>query len=121
VESNGACITDTGSVAVMNSCTSTLQCDNGVWVDRVNDPAACNCDLAGHSYVHNTCTETLQCDDGQWVARTSDASSCDTSVEPSGGCITDSGSVVPMNTCTSTLQCDNGIWVDRVNDPASCL
>jgi lysozyme len=79
------------------------------------------CTLAGHSYVQNTCTETLQCDDGSWVARDSDPSSCDTGVEPSGGCITDSGSVAPQNTCTSTLQCDGGVWVDRYDDPTACL
>jgi lysozyme len=80
-----------------------------------------DCTLAGQSYVANTCTETLQCDNGSWVNRTSDPSSCDNGVEPSGACITDSGSVVPENTCTSTLQCDNGVWVDRYDDPTACL
>jgi hypothetical protein len=37
----GACITDGGAVVPMNTCTSTLQCDDGVWVDRTGDPAAC--------------------------------------------------------------------------------
>jgi len=80
-----------------------------------------NCELGGHSYGPNTCTETLQCDSGSWIARDSDPSSCDTSVEPSGACITDSGSVAPQNTCTSTLQCDDGVWVDRFDDPTACL
>jgi lysozyme len=79
------------------------------------------CQLAGHSYGANTCTETLQCDDGSWVARDSDPSSCSTGVEPSGGCLTDSGSIVPENTCTSTLQCDDGVWLDRYDDPTACL
>jgi hypothetical protein len=80
-----------------------------------------DCVLAGQAYVTNTCTETLQCDNGSWVTRTSDPSSCDTGVEPSGGCLTDSGSIVPQNTCTTTLQCDGGVWVDRTSDPAACL
>jgi hypothetical protein len=80
-----------------------------------------SCTLAGQSYAMNTCTETLQCDDGAWVSRTSDPADCATSVEPSGACITDDGSVVPENTCTSTLQCDDGVWVDRTGDPAACL
>jgi lysozyme len=80
-----------------------------------------SCQLAGHTFVQNTCTETLQCDDGSWVARTGDPSSCDTGVEPSGGCLTDSGSIVPQNTCTSSLQCDAGVWVDRWDDPTACL
>jgi lysozyme len=79
------------------------------------------CQLGGKSYAANTCTETLQCDNGTWVDRYDDPSSCDTSVEPSGGCITDSGSVAPQNTCTSTLQCDDGVWVDRYDDPSACL
>jgi hypothetical protein len=77
--------------------------------------------LAGKTYGANTCTETLQCDNGAWVDRYDDPTSCDNAVEPSGACITDSGSVVPENTCTSTLQCDNGVWVDRYDDPAACL
>ena len=80
-----------------------------------------SCQLAGHTFAQNTCTETLQCDDGSWVARTSDPSSCDTGVEPGGGCLTDSGSIVPQNTCTSSLQCDAGVWVDRWDDPTACL
>jgi hypothetical protein len=80
-----------------------------------------NCELAGQSYGANTCTETQQCDDGAWVDRSSDPADCTTGVEPSGACITDTGSVVPENTCTSTLQCDNGVWVDRYDDPATCL
>ena len=79
-----------------------------------------SCELDGHKYGTNTCTETKQCDDGSWVARTSDASSCNTGIEPGGGCITDSGSVVSQNTCTSTLQCDDGVWVDRSGDPSAC-
>lgn len=127
VESNGACLTDTGTVVPVDTCTSTLQCDDGVWVDRMSDPAMClgstttSCDLGGTTYAQNTCTETLQCDSGDWVARSSDSSSCNSGVEPNGGCITDSGSVVPQNTCTSTLQCDDGVWVDRNTDPAACL
>jgi hypothetical protein len=79
------------------------------------------CDLGGQTYGANTCTETQQCDGSAWVDRSSDPADCVTGVEPSGACITDSGSVVPENTCTSTLQCDDGVWVDRESDPAACL
>jgi CHAP domain len=120
IESEGACLTDSGSVVPLNTCTSTLQCQDGVWIDRDEDPAACNCTLAGKSYSSNTCTETKQCDDGDWVARDSDPSSCLTGIESGGGCLTDSGSVAPQNTCTSTLQCQDGVWVDRDDDPSSC-
>jgi lysozyme len=110
-----------------NTCTATLQCDDGAWVDRMSDPAAClgstttSCTLAGTTYVQNTCTETLQCDSGSWVARSSDPSSCDTGFESNGACLTDTGTVEPQNTCTSTLQCDDGVWVARSGDPAACL
>ena len=79
-----------------------------------------SCKLDGHTYGWNTCTETKQCDDGTWVGRTGDPAACNKGVEPSGACLTDSGSVVPQNTCTSTLQCDDGVWVDRWTDPSAC-
>lgn len=127
VEPGGACLTDTGSVVPLDTCTSTLQCDSGVWVDRMTDPAMClgstttSCTLGGATYAQNTCTETLQCDSGSWISRSSDPSACTSGVEPSGGCLTDSGTIVPQNTCTTTLQCDNGVWVSRFSDPAACL
>jgi hypothetical protein len=80
-----------------------------------------SCQLGGQSYAPNTCTETLQCDAGAWVSRTDDPSDCITGVVAGGGCVTDTGSVVPQNTCTSTLQCDDGVWVNRADDPSSCL
>jgi hypothetical protein len=120
IETAGACLTDKGAIAAKNTCTSTLQCDDGVWIDRDEDPDLCDCTLGGKSYRSNTCTETQQCNDGVWVARDSDPSSCDTGIESSGGCLTDSGSVVAKNTCTSTLQCNDGVWVERVDDPSSC-
>jgi hypothetical protein len=40
-ESNGSCLTDSGSVVPQNTCTSTLQCQSGVWVDRDDDPSSC--------------------------------------------------------------------------------
>jgi len=40
-EPDGACLTDSGSAVPENTCTSTLQCDDGVWVDRYSDPTAC--------------------------------------------------------------------------------
>jgi hypothetical protein len=70
--------------------------------------------------VPNTCTDTLQCDAGAWGARSSDPSNCITGVA-AGGCVTDTGSVVPQNPCTSTLQCADGVWVNRADYPSSCL
>jgi hypothetical protein len=28
-------------VAPQNTCTSTLQCDDGVWINRADDPSSC--------------------------------------------------------------------------------
>jgi hypothetical protein len=60
-------------------CTDTLQCDNGHWIVRQDDPAACtkivnesiSCGV-GAGY----CTATLQCDGGHWVPRQDDPASC---------------------------------------------
>jgi hypothetical protein len=113
-----------------NTCTETLQCEDGSWVARSSDPSSCNTGIeangacltdSGSASAQNDCTETLQCDDGSWTARTGDPAECDHGIEPNGACITDSGSVDAQNTCTSTLQCDDGVWVDREDDPAACL
>ena len=60
-------------------CTETLQCDNGHWIIRQDDPSAC-------ATVENVeepcsepggyCTQTLQCESGHWVPRTADPSAC---------------------------------------------
>jgi uncharacterized membrane protein YgcG len=60
-------------------CTETIQCDNGHWIVRKDDPAACttvsnvqeSCS-AGKGY----CTATLQCDGGHWVPRVDDPTAC---------------------------------------------
>ena len=60
-------------------CTDTLQCDNGHWIVRQDDPSACStvdnvqesCNM-GDGY----CTETLQCDNGHWIPRQDDPSAC---------------------------------------------
>jgi hypothetical protein len=60
-------------------CTDTLQCDNGHWIVRQDDAAACTtienvqepCSQGG-----GYCTETLQCDGGHWVPRQDDPSAC---------------------------------------------
>ncbi|HEX4516007.1 MAG TPA: hypothetical protein VH054_20800 [Polyangiaceae bacterium] len=60
-------------------CTETLQCDNGHWIVRQDDPHACttvvntseSCDKGG-----GFCTSTLQCEGGHWVPRVDDAASC---------------------------------------------
>jgi hypothetical protein len=60
-------------------CTETLQCDNGHWIARQDDPAACTtienveepCNVGG-----GYCTATLQCDNGHWVPRQDDPNAC---------------------------------------------
>jgi hypothetical protein len=60
-------------------CTATLQCDNGHWIVRQDDPSACTtvddvsepCNQAG-----GYCTETLQCDGSHWVPRQDDPAAC---------------------------------------------
>ena len=60
-------------------CTATLQCDNGHWIIRQDDPSACTtiedvqepCSQAG-----GYCTATLQCDGDHWVPRSDDPSAC---------------------------------------------
>lgn len=60
-------------------CTETLQCDNGHWIVRQDDPAACTtiekvqepCNVGG-----GYCTQTLQCDGGHWVPRQDDPNAC---------------------------------------------
>ena len=60
-------------------CTETLQCDNGHWIVRQDDPNACTtwdniqiaCDV-GPGY----CTPTLQCENGVWVNRLDDPHAC---------------------------------------------
>jgi hypothetical protein len=68
-----------------NTCTETLQCDNGSWVDRYDDPADCNTGVepdgacitdSGSVVAENTCTSTLQCDNGVWVDRDDDPTDC---------------------------------------------
>jgi hypothetical protein len=109
-----------------NTCTETLQCDDGRWVDRSGDPATCDKGIesngacvtdSGAVVAQNTCTSTLQCDDGDWVERTGDPSEC---LGGSSGSCSLAGHSYGQNTCTETLQCDNGSWVARTGDPASC-
>ncbi len=60
-------------------CTETLQCDNGHWIVRQDDPNACTtvvneqipCSEGG-----GYCTSTLQCENGNWVPRASDPQAC---------------------------------------------
>jgi muramidase (phage lysozyme) len=111
-----------------NTCTETLQCDDGSWVGRSGDPSACNTGIeaggacitdSGSVEPQNTCTSTLQCDDGVWVDRSGDPSKCDGSGGGSTSCKL-AGHNYSQNTCTETLQCDNGNWVARSGDPSSC-
>ncbi len=114
-----------GQSFATNTCTETLQCDNGNWVNRTGDPASCNSGVepngacitdSGDVVAQNTCTSSQQCDNGVWVDRSSDPSACN---GDSGGCSL-AGSSYAQDTCTETLQCDNGNWVNRTGDPASC-
>lgn len=68
-----------------NTCTENLQCDNGRWVDRYDDPSNCRTNIEahgaclydnGHLADENTCIGDLQCDDGQWVDRFDDPTAC---------------------------------------------
>jgi hypothetical protein len=68
-----------------NTCTETLQCDDGSWVARTGDPSSCNAGAepdgacvtdSGSVVPENTCTSTLQCDDGVWVDRYDDPAAC---------------------------------------------
>jgi hypothetical protein len=68
-----------------NTCTETLQCDDGHWVARPSDPSACDRGVesngacitdSGAVEAENTCTSTLQCDDGVWVDRFDDPTAC---------------------------------------------
>ena len=60
-------------------CTATLQCDDGHWIVRQDDPHACttvvnvqeSCDK-GPGF----CTSTLQCENGHWVPRVDDPHAC---------------------------------------------
>jgi uncharacterized membrane protein YgcG len=60
-------------------CTETLQCDNGHWIVRQDDPNACTtvenveepCSVGG-----GYCTATLQCENGHWVPRVDDPAAC---------------------------------------------
>ncbi|HEY8075972.1 MAG TPA: hypothetical protein VIF62_17715 [Labilithrix sp.] len=60
-------------------CTETLQCDNGHWIVRQDDPHACTtvqnveipCSVGG-----GYCTATLQCENGHWVPRKDDPAAC---------------------------------------------
>jgi hypothetical protein len=74
-----------GKTWAMNTCTENLQCDDGKWVDRYNDPTACRTGIlasgeclldTGASVVKNKCIGDLQCDNGEWVDRFNDPSAC---------------------------------------------
>jgi uncharacterized membrane protein YgcG len=60
-------------------CTETLQCDNGHWIIRQDDPNACttveNVEEPCHE-GNGYCTATLQCDNGHWVPRRDDPAAC---------------------------------------------
>ncbi len=60
-------------------CTPTLQCYDGHWIIRQDDPNACN----GYTNVEEVChedngycTPTLQCENDHWVPRASDPAAC---------------------------------------------
>jgi hypothetical protein len=60
-------------------CTETLQCDNGHWIMRQDDPNACTTVENVQEPCHEGggyCTQTLQCENDVWVPRTSDPAPC---------------------------------------------
>jgi lysozyme len=82
--STGGC-TLGGKSYVTNTCTETLQCDNGSWVNRSSDPSSCDNGVepngacitdSGSVVPQNTCTSSLQCDNGVWVDRYNDPAAC---------------------------------------------
>jgi hypothetical protein len=103
-----------------NTCTQTLQCNNGKWVSRSNDPSSCRVGIepygecltdTGSIVSMNTCTSTLECDNGVWVSRSSDPFGCNCTL---------AGKSYAQNTCTETLQCSDGKWVARSTDNSGC-
>ncbi len=116
----GKSCTLAGKSYAQNTCTETLQCDNGSWVARASDPSSCNTGVepggacltdSGSVDAQNSCTSTLQCDNGVWVDRDTDPAACDCAL---------GGHSYATNTCTETLQCNDGAWVARDSDPSSC-
>jgi hypothetical protein len=95
-----------GKTVAENTCVDTdaegdgVQCDNGTWVNRADDPAPCAAvypySNAGHSSGGGT------------------------------GCYSDTlGAMEPDNACVqssngSWYQCDDGSWTDRWTDPDAC-
>jgi hypothetical protein len=77
--SSGSASAPDGCSEAEGFCTDTLQCLNGHWTLRSDDPNACStyssvqepCSV-GDGY----CTETLQCDGGNWVSRSTDPNAC---------------------------------------------
>jgi hypothetical protein len=127
--SSGSGCTLAGHSYDQNTCTETLQCDNGQWVARTSDPSSCNSGVeanggcitdSGSVAAQNTCTSTLQCDDGVWVDRSDDPTACNGSSSSISSSCTLAGHTYGQNTCTETLQCDNGQWVARTGDPSNC-
>ncbi len=60
-------------------CTETLQCDNGSWIVRQDDPHACTSvvnEAISCSEGGGFCTSTLQCENHHWVPRSSDPAAC---------------------------------------------
>jgi lysozyme len=90
-----------------NTCVETnasdtwVQCDNGAWVDRWDDPTACGAtypyDNGGHSSGGGT---------GCY-------SSTEGVTEPDNAC-------VQSKSNNAWYQCDNGTWVDRWTDVTAC-
>ncbi len=96
-----------GKTVVLNTCVETdasgtwVQCDDGAWVDRYDDPAAC-----GATYPYSNAGH---------------------SSGGGAGCYSDTlGANEPDNACVQSAsndawyQCDDGTWVDRWTDPTAC-
>jgi lysozyme len=96
-----------GKTVAANTCVDTdasgdgVQCDNGAWVDRYDDPTPC-----GAVYPYNNGGH---------------------SSGGGAGCYSDTlGATEPDNACVQSAsndawyQCDDGSWVDRWTDPTAC-
>ncbi len=106
--SSTSCYSSTLSKTVAaNSCVDTdadgdgVQCDNGTWVDRYDDPTPCAAVYPYNNGGHSS--------------------------GGGAGCYSDTlGATEPDNACVQSssnddwYQCDDGNWVDRWTDPTAC-
>ncbi len=104
----GSCYSTTlGKTVPANSCVDTdasgdgVQCDDGAWVNRYDDPTPCAATYPYNNGGHSG---------GGGAGCYSDTLGA---TEPDNACVQSAGS-------EAWYQCDNGSWVDRWTDPTAC-